>query len=190
MIYNDKNYFIDDRIIKEKFYCDLQRCKGSCCTIKGATGAPILETEIKIIEDSLGSVYKYIPEENKKIIEAEGYYKIIEGELSLNNVDDNECVFSYYDSGIAKCSFQKAYLNKEIGFKKPISCELFPIRISGKNSDTLRYEKFYECEDAISKGNENNITILEFVKDALIRRFGDGFYEILVKKSVIRPNLC
>ena len=183
MIYKNKNYFIDDRILNVKFFCDLGKCKGSCCTIKGALGAPILEAEISEIEKVLDVVVNYIPERNKLAIENDGFYKNIEGELSLCNIKDEECVFSYYDSNIAKCAFQKAFYNNEIGFKKPISCELFPIRVSGKLYDTLRYDQFYECNDALIKGINENITIAEFVKDAIIRRFGIEFYVNLVKKQ-------
>ena len=183
MIYNNKNYYIDDRIVKLNFACDLVKCKGACCTIKGAIGAPISGQEIIEINNIINIVDKYIPEENKKLIDEEGFYKNIEGELSLNNVNDEECVFSYYDKGIAKCVFQKAFNNGETGFKKPVSCELFPIRISGKFRDMLRYEKFYECDDALVKGNIEKITILEYVKDAVIRKFGYGFYEQLVNNN-------
>jgi hypothetical protein len=181
MIYNNKNYYIDDRIVKINFACDLIKCKGACCTINGAIGAPITGPEINEINNIINIIINYVPDVNKKIISEEGFYKNIEGDLSLNNVNDRECVFAYYESGIAKCAFQKAFNDGETVFKKPISCELFPIRISGKNKDTLRYEKFYECDDALVKGKNENLTILEYVKDAVIRKFGYGFYEILVK---------
>jgi hypothetical protein len=184
MIYNDKKYFIDDRIFKVKFSCDIEKCKGECCTMKGAIGAPVLGTEIQIINDLLEIILKYIPEKNKEIIANEGFYKVIDEKLSLNNVGERECVFSYFESGKARCAFQQAFYRNEIEFKKPISCELFPIRISGEYEDTLRYEKFYECEEALIKGKYEDISIFEFVKDAIIRKFGNGFYDNLVNKIV------
>jgi hypothetical protein len=173
---------IDERIFELKFSCDLSVCKGACCTVEGTLGAPLKIDELLSIEKSIVAAKKYLTEENKSIIDKEGYYIEYEGKLWMNNVNDNDCVFSYYEGDIAKCSIQKAYNKGEIEFKKPISCELFPIRVYGDNCNDLRYEKSYFCEEALERGKESNITIYEFVKDAIIREFGVDFYNENIKK--------
>ena len=173
---------IDDRILELKFSCDLSVCKGACCTVEGTLGAPLKREELPLIEMNIETAKKYLTSENKDVIEKEGYYVEYDGKLWMNNVNDNDCVFSYYEGDIAKCSFQKAYNNGEISFKKPISCELFPIRVYGENGNDLRYEKSYFCEEALEAGKVKNTTIFEFVKDALIRAFGVEFYNENIKK--------
>ena len=153
-----EKYIIDDRIFNVKFSCDVGKCRGACCTLKGAGGAPILDEEVKIIKKNIDIVKKYL------------------------HVNDEECVFSFYEEGIAKCSFQKAFYNEESDFKKPISCHLFPVRISGIKRNILKYEEINECLDALEKGEEENISVFEFAKDSLIREYGIGFYNDLRDK--------
>ncbi len=167
---------IDERIYTTKFCCDLIKCKGACCTVKGTLGAPLKESELKVIERYKPAAIKYLSEENKEIIEKEGSFVYHFGKYWMNTVGDNDCVYSYYEGDIAKCSFQKAYNNGEIDFKKPISCELFPVRVGGNNYDELRYEKSYFCEDALVLGEKQGTSIYEFVKDAIIREYGEEFY--------------
>jgi hypothetical protein len=179
LIYNNIKYFIDDRIFTTKFNCDLQLCKGGCCTIRSRYGAPLKEEEIEIINEVYETVEKYIPEINKKVIKEAGFY-FREGEkIYLNNVNDEDCVFSYITEGVAKCSFEKAYKNGEIEFKKPVSCELFPIRVSGDEDNILRFEKMSECDDALQCGSNKNISVFEFVREAIERKFGQDFYNNL-----------
>jgi len=176
-----KKYYIDDRIFSVKFACDVNKCKGACCTTPGTIGAPLLSEEIGIIEEILDITLKYIPAKNAEIIYNEGFYAEIDGKLSLHNVNDNECVFSYIECGIAKCAFQKAYNIKETSFKKPVSCELYPVRVYGEQRNDLRYDKRNECEDALEKGKYENITVFEYVKEALVRAFGEDFYTNMMK---------
>ncbi len=173
---------IDDRIYDLKFSCDISKCKGACCTVEGTLGAPLKRDELPEIEKSIESAKKYLSKLNRSVIEKEGFFVEYEDKLWMNNVNENDCVFSYYDEDVAKCSLQKAYNNGETGFKKPISCELFPIRVYGDNCNDLRYEMSYFCEDALAKGIVNNTTIFEFVKDAIIREFGEDFYNDNIKK--------
>ncbi|MCU0373220.1 MAG: DUF3109 family protein [Ignavibacteria bacterium] len=172
---------IDERIFEVKFACDIYKCKGGCCTVPGTLGAPLKYSEIDEIQEVIKYVEKYLDKKNLKVLIEEGFYVKYEKKIYLNNVNDRECVFCFYESDIAKCSFQKAYNSGIIKFKKPISCELFPVREYNNNGKELRYEKTYICEDALLKGEKLNITILEFVKDAVIRRYGEEFYINLAK---------
>jgi hypothetical protein len=174
-------YIIDDRIFSVKFSCDVGKCKGACCTLEGTLGAPIKEDEIDEISKAIPFAKRYLTTKNKRIIKEEGFYIKYECEYHLNNVDDNDCVFSFYEDGIAKCSIQKAYYDGKVDFIKPISCQLFPIRISGKERNVLRYEKMYECRDALEKGKEDDVTIFEYIQNGLEREFGSDFYKELKK---------
>ncbi|MCX6166329.1 MAG: DUF3109 family protein, partial [Ignavibacteriae bacterium] len=175
MIHNNTKYFFDDRIFSTNFVCDISLCKGGCCTIRSQYGAPLKEEEIEIIKCILEKIEKYISIRNLNVIKKRDFYFRDGEKIYLNNVNDEDCVFSYITEGIAKCAFEKAYEFGEIDFKKPISCELFPIRVYGDEKNVLRFEKMNECEDAVINGNEKKIRVVEFVKDALERAFGKEF---------------
>ncbi len=170
---------IDDRIFNVKFSCDVQKCKGACCTLKGAGGAPLLDDEVRIIKSALPHAKKYLGKANLEVLDREGFYYGDKGDYALNNVNDEDCAFSFYEEGIVKCSFQKAFNNGEIDFPKPISCHLFPVRISGKKRNIMRYEEINECADALIKGEEENISVFEFARESLVREYGEKFYNEL-----------
>lgn len=128
------------------------------------------------------TVEKYLSKEHNDLIRNEGFLLGEEDDYSIHSFDYRECVFAFYENGIAKCSFQKAYNNGESDFPKPISCHLFPIRIYGKKRKILRYEELYECIDALAKGEEENISVFEFARESLEREYGKEFYKELKKK--------
>ena len=181
-----EKFIIDHRVFDVKFKCNLEVCRGSCCTLKGAGGAPILDIEVMKIQSNVNIAKKYLSEKNKNVLDNEGFLEGEKGNYSINSVDDEDCVFSFYENGIAKCSFQKAFYNNETDFIKPISCHLFPLRISGNKRNIIRYEKISECEDALTYGNEQNITLFEFAKDPLIKEYGRDFYNDLQEKFLRR----
>ncbi|MBM4158135.1 MAG: DUF3109 family protein [Ignavibacteria bacterium] len=167
------NIYCEEDIFKLKFACDMEKCKGACCKLKGALGAPVNSEEVEEIEKILENVKKYLPENNMSLIEEKGFYEVIYGNYHLKSLNDEDCVFSYMDNGICKCCFQKAYENDEISFIKPISCHLFPIRMSGPEKNVMKYEMIDECKEAISKGKKENIRLLDFLEEPLLRKFGE-----------------
>lgn len=174
-----KNVFLRQELIDTKFACDLLRCKGACCTLDSEYGAPLLDDEISQIQDSIDAVKQYLSEDQIEKIESEGFFENKNRELQLKSINNKECVFAFYDNDIAKCSFEKAFNDGKIEFRKPISCHLFPIRISKFGGDILRYEQFSECKPAIEKGNKEKINLIDFCKDALIRHYGKKWFSIL-----------
>lgn len=177
-----EKYIIDDRVFNVKFSCDVGKCKGACCTLKGAGGAPILDEEVKIIKRNIETVKKYLHPVHVYFLETEDIIEGRKGNYSIKSVNDEECVFSFYEEGIAKCSFQKAFYNDETDFMKPISCHLFPVRISGIKRNIIKYEEINECFDALAKGEEENITVFEFAEESIVREYGTGFYKDLKEK--------
>jgi hypothetical protein len=166
-------------VLNTKFECDLQKCKGACCTMESEYGAPLSFDEIGKIGDILDTVKEYLSERNQKEIDVNGFYNVIHNEPMTSSIDNKDCVFVYYEGNIAKCAIEKAYNDGKVDFKKPISCHLFPIRISHFGNDVLRYEKFSECGPALEKGKNSNITIAEFCEDSLTRLYGKNWYSSL-----------
>ena len=120
--------------------------------------------------------------EHRKVIEDEGFFLYKSKELMTNSLDNKACVFVFYDNGIAKCGIEKAFFDGKTDFRKPISCHLFPIRISKFGGDVLRYEKFSECAPALEKGEVEKITVAEFCGEALQRKYGRKWYSALKEK--------
>lgn len=168
-------------VLETPFACDLKKCKGACCTMESEYGAPVRSEEIEEIEKILETVKNYLTENSKKVIDEKGFFEQKDGELLLRSLNNKECVFVKYEGDVAKCAIEKAYFDGKINFRKPISCHLFPIRVSKFGGDILRYEKFGDCEPAIENGKELNITIAEFCKDSLIRIYGEKWYSQLME---------
>jgi hypothetical protein len=178
-ILNIDKVLVRQEIIESPFSCDLNKCKGACCTLESLYGAPLAGKEKVIIENLLQEVFRFIPLKNKEEIEQYGFWEEKDGSLMIRSIYNKECVFSYFEDGIAKCGIEKAYFNGAIDFRKPISCHLFPIRVSDFGGDVLRYEKFRECEPAIENGIKLNTTIAEFCKDSLTNLYGKEWFEKL-----------
>lgn len=147
-------------------------------------GAPLKASEVGEIQKNLPVIFEYLPEEHVQSIKQNDFWEKKFGQLMTKSMNDRECVFVYYDGDIAKCGIEKAYFDGKIDFRKPISCHLFPIRISNHGGDVLRFEHYSECEPAIMNGIDKKITTAEFCKDALIRFFNKDWFEKL--RSYIR----
>lgn len=180
---NVNGVLVNKEIAETKFTCDLSKCKGGCCTLESEFGAPLKMEEISFITDALPEVLPLLPPEHRAIIEEDGFFEIKNEELLTRSVKNRSCVFVYFENGIAFCGIEKAYFQKKIFFRKPISCHLFPIRISQLGGDILRYERFSECRHALEKGKETGISISEFCKDSLIRQYGEAWYSELEGKA-------
>ncbi len=166
-------------IFEDHFVCDLLKCKGACC-VEGQSGAPITPAEAEIIEKEYVNFREFLPEEHQNEIQKQGFSLIDrDGDLVTPLVDNRQCAYSFYDEkGIVKCAIEKAYLEKKTDFRKPISCHLFPIRITEhKNFDALNYQKINICKPARSCGKSLNIKLYEFLKEPLIRKYGEEWYE-------------
>lgn len=178
-----KNVILRHELIDTKFACDLYKCKGACCTLESEYGAPLLEEEISEINDSLEFVKKYLSDSHLKKLESDGFFENKNGELMIISLMNRECIFAYYEDSIAKCALEKAFVKGETKFRKPISCHLFPIRVGKFGGDILRYEEFSECKFALEKGKQENINLLDFCKEALIRLYDKNWYSQL-KESI------
>ena len=168
---------VDLKVPQMHFACDLGECKGACCTLKGGRGAPLTDDEVEEIYAAYPKVMKYLPAEHKKWIQDHGLVEGEPGRYATECKDEEACVFVFYEQGIAKCSFEKAYLSGEIKWRKPISCHLFPLRAGGGPSSDLRFEYLHECEPAFAKGLREKTRLFRFLKDVLVRVYGEEWYK-------------
>lgn len=174
---------VNHEILETKFACNLNKCKGACCTIESEYGAPLLPEELPLMEEAFSAAKEYLPKEHVEIIENHGFYEYVDGELVAKSFNNRACVFVYYENEVAKCSIESAYLEGKTPFRKPVSCHLFPIRISNFGGDILRYEKLDECMPALENGGNLNLTIVDICKDSLIRKYGNSWFNKLKEKS-------
>ncbi len=172
-----QDVIVDERIAYIKFACNLFGCKGGCCTIPGGKGAPLLNEEVAKIQRALPIVKKYLSPSHRHAVEINGGIEGADDDYTTNCVENKDCTFVYYEGVVAKCAFEKAYFNNEIDWQKPLSCHLFPIRVSNFGGDVMRYERLEDCKPALIKGTEESIPLYKFLKDALVRTYGLKWYE-------------
>ena len=168
-------------VLESKFCCDLHQCKGACC-IEGDSGAPLTEAEAELIESLYPQFKEYLPAQNIEEIARQGFSLIDQdGDLVTPIVGKNECVFTYVDDqGITLCAIERAYFEKNTGFRKPVSCHLFPIRITEyKRFDGVNYEKLKICKPGRACGKANNLPLWKYLKEPLIRKYGEEWYREL-----------
>ncbi|MEM9389246.1 MAG: DUF3109 family protein [Bacteroidota bacterium] len=182
MIELGKTILSDD--IKEQFFvCNLKKCKGACC-VEGDLGAPLEESELPILEDIYDQVKPYLTSEGNNAIENQGAYILDDDkEYSTPTIGGKECAYAVYDKkGILKCGIEQAYLDGKIDFKKPISCHLYPIRATKYSEfEALNYDRWDICSPACDLGSSLNVPIYKFLKEPLIRKYGQQWYADLVK---------
>lgn len=179
---------LSSEILTEKFCCDLSICKGACC-VEGDAGAPVTLDEIVEIEDCLDDVWSDLSASAQAVIDKQGVaYTDQEGDLVTSIVRGKDCVFTFYDEleGIhdcCLCALEKAYRNGNTRFCKPVSCALYPIRAKkvGNGLIGLNYNRWDVCKAAIEKGEALNLPLYQFLKDPLIRRFGEDWYRDLLE---------
>lgn len=189
MIEIDKT-LVSTELFEKKFVCDLAACKGACC-IEGDTGAPISVDEIEILERIYDDVLPYMAPAGIEAIEAQDKYVIGEdGEFETPLVNQKECAYVFFDDNeIAKCAIEAAYIDGKINFKKPISCHLYPIRVTEyKRFDAVNFHDWNICEAACRCGEKLEVQLFRFLKDPLIRKFGIIWYEKMCEADKLLSN--
>ena len=176
------NVLVSEELIDRFFCCDTEKCNGDCC-IEGDAGAPLEPLEISDLEDNYPLFKKYMSPEAIAKVETSGLfdYDII-GNFVTPLLDDESCAFVYYENDVAKCAIEKAFLQGETDFQKPISCHLYPIRIKQlPDYDALNYHRWFVCEPACQKGAAEKIPVYQFLKTPLIRKYGEEWFKELEK---------
>ncbi|HEY3389303.1 MAG TPA: DUF3109 family protein [Prolixibacteraceae bacterium] len=177
-------------VIQKEFTCDLDKCKGGCC-VDGDSGAPLTLDEAIQIEKMYPDFKEYLSDLNKSEIEKQGFSVIDgDGDLVTPIVGNNECVFTFTDNaGITKCAIEKAYFEKNLAFRKPVSCHLFPIRITEyKRFDAVNYQELDICKPGRICGKCNGMPLWKYLKEPLIRKYGEDWYKELSYAAENLPN--
>ncbi|HKJ41606.1 MAG TPA: DUF3109 family protein [Sunxiuqinia sp.] len=176
-------------ILEEHFLCDLAKCKGACC-VEGDSGAPLTKEEAVILEEIYPLVEPYITQEGKMVVAHQGTSMIdSDGDLVTPLVNNRECAFTYKDErGIVKCGIERAFLDGKINFRKPISCALFPIRITEyQRFDAVNYQQLKICKPGRECGRGQQLPLYQFLKEPLIRKYGKEWYEQLTYAAEQKP---
>jgi hypothetical protein len=175
------NTLISEDIIEKQFVCDLVACKGNCC-VKGDYGAPLEKDELEILDSIYDKVKPYLRKEGIEAIEKKGKYLLYEKKEWVTPLaKGKECAYTVFEDGIAKCGIEKAFNDGKIDFKKPVSCHLYPIRITVQRNgmDALNYDRWSVCKAACKLGKSLQIPVFKFLKESLTRKYGKKWYKEL-----------
>lgn len=174
---------VSEDIIEKDFVCNLSACKGACC-IDGDAGAPLDEDEAQILKNIYPKVKPFLRQEGIEAIEKQGtHITTAFGDLETPLINNADCAYVIFDDKkTALCGIEEAYNQGEISWKKPVSCHLYPIRVKAYSEfSAVNYDKWEICDDACTLGKELQVPVYKFVKEALIRKFGEDWYAELEK---------
>ncbi len=188
MIAIDKTLVSED-LLERKFVCDLSACKGECC-VAGESGAPLEKEELAILDSVLETVKPYMVKKGIKAVEKHGTYVVdSDGDYTTTLVSDGaECAFVFFDEQkIAKCAIEQAYRDGKIKWQKPISCHLYPVRITPyKGYDAVNYHHWNICKPACECGAKLDVPVYKFLKEPLIRKYGKAWFKQLEQSAKLR----
>ena len=170
-------------IFEKEFICDLKHCLGACCNEEGDSGAPLEEEEIELLKEVLPVVWDDLTPQAKQVIEEKGVaFQDADGEWVTPVVNGRDCIFTCYgENGTCFCAIEKAYRDGKTTFYKPISCYPYPIRCKKYPTFTAAtYHKWGICKVAELLGNKEGVRLYQFLKEPLIKKFGEEWYKELV----------
>lgn len=173
--------FVSEEVIEKQFVCDLNACKGACC-VKGDYGAPLEDDELEQLDKVYDKVKPYMRQEGIDAVEKQGKYLLYERkEWVTPLVSGKECAYVYFENSIAKCAIEKAYYDGKVDWKKPISCHLYPIRLTKQKNgyEKINYDRWNICNPACKLGKSLQVPVFKFLKESLVRRYGADWYKEL-----------
>ena len=185
-----KDTLISEDIFETCFVCDLGKCKGMCC-VEGDAGAPLTHEEYEAIKDVLPEIWDDLSPKARELIEKQGIaYIDDDGELVTSIIKGRECVFTYFDAdGVCRCAIDNAFREGKISVQKPISCHLYPIRLHKYDEFTaLNYDRWSVCRPALRLGKKTGIKLYQFLKEPLIRKFGEEWYQEVCQIAELLPK--
>lgn len=160
------------------FCCDITACRGACC-IEGDGGAPLTREECQFLSENYTAIEPFMSGSGKEAVSEQGHWVTDpDGELCTPLVYGKECAYVRFDQGIAQCAIEKAWEKGAVSLKKPVSCHLYPIRvITLADTEGLNYHRWSICECARIKGEEIRLPVYRFLKEPLIRKYGESWYQ-------------
>ncbi|MBR1631106.1 MAG: DUF3109 family protein [Paludibacteraceae bacterium] len=175
------NTIVSLNVVERHFCCNLKACRGICC-VEGDAGAPLEPGEAEEIRRVLPIVYDEMTDEARAVVDRQGIcYTDQQGETVISIVNDKDCIFAYHDAdGCCKCLLEKAYRSGRSRWLKPISCHLYPIRLTHYPTFTaVNYHEWEVCADACTLGQSIQLPVYKFLREPLIRCFGKAWYDEL-----------
>ena len=172
---------VSEDLISKDFVCNISKCKGVCC-VEGESGAPLEADEVSLLQENYDKILPFLNEKGRASIAAMGVHVVGEdGSLETPLVENAECAYAVFSElGVASCGIENAARAGAIAFDKPISCNLYPVRVNEyKELTAVNYHNWPICETACDLGAALKIPVYQFVKDALIRKFGKTWYREL-----------
>ncbi|MEM9144309.1 MAG: DUF3109 family protein [Bacteroidota bacterium] len=172
---------VSEEILENHFVCDLNACKGACC-VDGESGAPLEDGETEILVEVYAKAKPFLSKAGIAAIEEQGVFvRGEDGEWETPLVNGSECAYAIFsEEGMAKCGLEEAYNNRAIPWKKPVSCHMYPVRVMEYTALTaVNYHKWQICDPACALGEKLQVPIYKFVREALIRKFGESWYKEL-----------
>ncbi len=172
------DYLVSLDLFEEKFICDLEKCHGNCCVF-GDAGAPLNDDEAELLESIYNKFSHHISIKGKRAIEQQGKWVVdADGEKVTPLIYGKECAYTIFKKGIAFCGIEEAYEKGKITFRKPLSCHLYPIRLSKVGELTaVNYHRWQICEPARILGKKKSMPVFRFLKDSIIRLMGEKLYD-------------
>ncbi|HMO31562.1 MAG TPA: DUF3109 family protein [Lacibacter sp.] len=178
--------YISDEVVQEQFVCDLQRCKGGCC-VEGDAGAPLTDAEKQEVEQAYAVVAHRLTPEGREVVARGGYF-VYNQEFGwvTPTISNGMCAYGTVDAqGLVKCSFEEAHREGLLQWKKPLSCHLFPVKITRSRHADHEYVNYEPrpglCNPGCTLGQQLKMPVYVFLKEALVRKYGEDFYEVLTQ---------
>lgn len=182
---------VSEELLDEYFVCDLQKCRGACC-VQGESGAPLEPGEAGRLEEVMDAARPYLRPEGIEVLEKRGLYEQdSDGDLVTPLVGHHgACAYAVFDSsGVAMCGLEKAFLAGATTWRKPVSCHLYPIRLSQVGEYTaLNYHRWPICEPACECGSRLKVPVFRFLREALVRKFGEAWFAQLEEVYAARES--
>ena len=174
---------VSDDVVKKQFTCNLSACKGACC-INGASGAPLEDEEAGLLEDHYEQIAPFLTDEGRQAIAEKGHYEMDQRNFLKTPLrPDGACAYIAYEGEVLKCGIEQAFEKGQVDFQKPVSCHLYPVRVKAlSGTEALNYDRWDICQEACTLGEHLQMPVYRFVKDALVRRYGEDFYAELEEK--------
>lgn len=182
MIIEIENTLVSTKLLSEHFVCDLTACKGACC-VEGDAGAPLEQEELAKLDEVWEAVKPYLSAEGIKSIEAQGRYvrDDFDGEWVTPLINHRECAYTVFEAdGTAKCGLEQAWRDGKTSWQKPISCALYPVRVTRyAKFEAVNYHEWEICKPACACGKKLQTNVYKFLRGPLIRKYGEDWYKAL-----------
>ena len=178
------NILVSEDVLDQQFVCNLQTCKGACCW-EGDWGAPLENKELDTLKIIREKIRPFLTEESNAVLDKGGPFSFYEEPKKFGTplLPNGICVYLNFDEkNVGQCGIEKAYTAGIVDFIKPMSCHLYPVRVTEhKELDfiAINYDVWEICSTACSLGKSLKVPVYSFVKNALIRKFGGKFFQQL-----------